>query len=170
MRTFDDYRFLVGDGNIIVNLGCGKTNPHHFYGIDIQDAPGVDLVADLSNGIPIPDKSTDIVMARDFLEHIPMGSPGIKIMEEIYRVLKVGGHFHFEVPSTDGNNMGAFQDPTHVSFWNQMKFNYFIADEYGKGFRSLYNINCHFKPVSIETYYNEWNVTYVRGVLERFKD
>lgn len=168
--SFEQYKSSLNGSPAIINLGCGRTNPPHYFGIDIQEFPGVNLVCDLTNGIPLPDKCADAVLAKDFLEHIPMGKPGIQIMEEIYRVMGVGAQFHFEVPSTDGNNMGAFQDPTHVSFWNQMKFNYFMADEYGKGFRSLYNINCHFKPVSIETYYNEWNVTYVRGVLERFKD
>lgn len=170
MRTFDQYVSDRKGDDIYVNLGCGRSNRPEFYGIDIQDIPGVDMVADLSNGIPLPDKSVDVAFANDFLEHIPMGTPGIKIMEEIHRVLKLGGIFRFEVPSTDGNNIGAFQDPTHVSFWNQTKFNYFMADEYGKGFRSLYNIKSHFRPIKIETYYNEWNVTYVRGVLEKFKD
>jgi SAM-dependent methyltransferase len=152
----------------ILNLGCGRSNQPDSFGVDIQELPGVDLVADLNNGIPLPSNSFDVVKAHDFLEHIDMKNR-VKIMEEIYRVLKPGGIFNFIVPSTDGNNRGAFADPTHVSFWNEVSFWYYLDDVYGKGFRSLYNIRCWFIPKHLETYYNEWNVTYVRGNLEKQK-
>lgn len=167
-RPLEEY--LAGrEGKAVINLGCGRANPPECFGVDILEFPGVDLVADLSTGIPVPDSTFDVALAMDFLEHIPQGMPNIRIMEEIHRILKPGGQLHFDVPSTDGNNMGAFQDPTHVSFWNQKKFQYFMADEFGEGFRSLYGIKCWFKPLRLETYYNPWNVTYVRGVLEKQK-
>ena len=147
-----------------LNLGCGRNNPPDFYGLDIMELDGVDLVADVNNGIPLPDNTFNYVYARDFLEHIDAKN-NIKLMEEIYRILKPGGKLEFIVPSTDGNNTAAFQDPTHFSFWNEMKFNYFLKDEHGKGFRSLYNIKCWFVPERIETYWNEWNITYVKGIL-----
>ncbi len=37
-------------------------------------------------------------------------------MNEIWRICKPGATLDILVPSTDGR--GAFQDPTHVSFWN----------------------------------------------------
>jgi predicted SAM-dependent methyltransferase len=141
-------------------------NQPETFGIDIQDLPGVDLVADLNEKFPIPDNTFDFAIAKDFLEHIDQ-KKCIQMMEEIYRILKPGGHLIFDVPSTDGNNMGAFQDPTHVSFWNQNKFWYFLDEKYGKGFRTLYNIRCWFIPRELQTYYNEWNITYVRGILEK---
>lgn len=164
MRTLDEYSNEYQYK--VLNLGCGKSNPKEFYGIDIQDLPGVDMVANLNFGIQLSDNTFDLVLAKDFLEHIDMNKR-IRIMEEIYRVLKPGGKLTFEVPSTDGNNRGAFADPTHVSFWNEISFWYYLDDKYGKGFRSLYDIKCWFIPRHLETYYNEWNVTYVRGVLEK---
>lgn len=148
----------------ILNLGCGKKNPEESFGVDILNFKCVDLVHDLNKGIPLPDNTFKLVIGFDFLEHLKPES-SIKIMEEIYRVTKPGGQFRFKVPSTDGNNMGAFQDPTHFSFWNEKKFWYFMDDEFGSGFRSIYNIKCRFKPMRIETYYNEHNVTYVRGIM-----
>lgn len=162
MRELKDYLALKVPH--VANLGCGGTNPPEMYGIDIQDMPGVDLVADLNQGIPLPDNSFDAVLAIDFLEHIDQ-KKCIQLMEEIYRILKPGGRLIFEVPSTDGNNMGAFQDPTHNSWWCEKKFWYFLDDEYGKAFRSLYNIRSWFIPKRLETFFNEWNVTYVRGEL-----
>jgi predicted SAM-dependent methyltransferase len=164
MRALTDY--LASAKVSVCNLGCGRSNPPECFGVDIQELPGVDLVADLNAGIPLPDNTFDMVVCQDFLEHIDMKNR-IKIMEEIYRVLKPGGRLKFEVPSTDGNNKGAFADPTHLSFWCQTSFWYYLDDQYGKGFRSLYNIRCWFIPRHLETYDNEWNVTYVRGILEK---
>ena len=151
----------------VLNLGCGKTCGIDEYGIDITDAVGVDVVADLNTGMKfIPDNTFDTVKAIDFLEHIDQKNC-IMIMEEIYRVLKPGGTMETIVPSTDGNNVGAFQDPTHVSFWNKTKFWYFLDNKYGNNFRSLYNIKCWFIPVRLMTYYNEYDVTYVQAVLRK---
>jgi len=158
--------YLEQNKQAILNVGCGKTCPVEHYGVDITDSAGVDLVADLNDGIPLPDNTFDMVVAQDFLEHIEPKN-NIKIMEEIYRVLKPGGELHTIVPSTDGNNTGAFQDPTHISFWNQTKFNYFLDGQYGKNFRSLYNIQCWFEPRVLETFWNEYNITYVKAVLKK---
>lgn len=151
----------------VLNLGCGKTKPPEHYGIDIEEYVGVDKVWDLTKGIPVLEGLFDIVIAQDFLEHIPQGEATVKIMEEIYRVLKPGGSLHTIVPSTDGNNIGAFQDPYHVSFWNKTKFYYFLDDKFGNGFRSLYNTKCWFKPELLETFYNQYDVTYVRATLKK---
>jgi SAM-dependent methyltransferase len=48
---------------------------------------------------------------------------GLQTMKEIHRCLRHGGWAIIEVPSTDGR--GAFQDPTHVSFWNSNSFWYY---------------------------------------------
>ncbi|MFM6367255.1 MAG: class I SAM-dependent methyltransferase, partial [Dolichospermum sp.] len=41
-------------------------------------------------------------------------------------ILKPGGIVDISVPSTDGR--GAFQDPTHVSFWNINSFLYYCNE------------------------------------------
>ena len=160
--------YLFQHKNAILNIGCGKTNSSEFFGIDIVDGDNVDLVADIEQRLPFEDNTFDIVFARDILEHV-VPQKNIFVMEEIYRVLKPKGLLEFLVPSTDGNNMAAFQDPTHYSFWNQMKFMYFCSDEVQGSFRNLYDINCHFFPNRLETFFNEWNVTYVRGILSKGK-
>lgn len=165
IRTWEEY----ANSNIAktLNLGCGRTTPQEWWNVDCIDFPGVDQVCDLENGIEAFDNTFDVVIAHDFLEHIHAGSPSIKIMEEIYRVLKPKGVVEIDVPSVEGNNIGAFQDPTHVSFWNRMKFNYFLDDKYGNNFRSLYNIKCWFYPIKIELYDNQWNVSYIKAVLSK---
>lgn len=164
--TLQEYLEKTPVGQRVLNLGCGRRNPPECFGIDILPFQGVDLVADINLGIPLPDTTFDLIVANDFLEHLDPKNK-ISVMENIYRVLVPGGFFQFEVPSTDGNNRGAFSDPTHISFYNEISFWYFLDDPYGKGFRSLYNIQTWFVPRKLETYYNEWNVTYVRGALQK---
>jgi hypothetical protein len=48
-------------------------------------------------------------------------------MKEIYRCLAPNGWALIEVPSTDGR--GAFQDPTHVTFWNSNSFWYYTKKQ-----------------------------------------
>ncbi len=51
-------------------------------------------------------------------------------MNEAYRVLAPGGFLFISVPSTDGR--GAFQDPTHVSFWNENSFWYYTRASHSR--------------------------------------
>jgi SAM-dependent methyltransferase len=53
-----------------VELGCGETKTPGFVGIDRFALPGVDIVADLDEPLPLPDDSADLVYASHSLEHI----------------------------------------------------------------------------------------------------
>jgi SAM-dependent methyltransferase len=108
----------------ILNLCCGPNKPKEHYGIDILKFPCVDRVWDLNEGIPLEDDSCECVIANDALEHI---RDARMIMCEIWRVLKDCGWLYVKIPSTDGR--GAFQDMTHVSFWNENSFRYWINNQ-----------------------------------------
>ena len=162
-RNFLDY--IHNNVKLKLNLGCGKKNTPDYWGIDIQDLPGVDEVYNVETGIPKNDETFDEVLAHDFLEHTH-AEKNIFVMEEIYRVLKPGGELVAVVPSTDAGGHGAFQDPTHISFWNETKFRYFMHDKYG-GMGGLYGIKCYFQPSRVFTYFNEWRVPYVHAVLKK---
>ena len=166
-RTLSEY--LKDTPRAVLNLGCGQTNIVEFFGMDIVDADGVDMVANAEDKFPIKNDTFSVVYARDILEHI-IPQKNIHVMEEIYRILKPGGYLEFLVPSTDGNNTAAFQDPTHYSFWNEMKFRYFYNDKADGSFRHVHDVNCHFLPTKIETFFNEWNLTYVKGILQKPED
>ncbi len=101
-----------------VDIG-GGLNPYESYEtVDIRKT--ADYVADLNKGIPLPDNSVYVLNAHHILEHL---KDPIKSMREIHRVLCHGGWAFIEVPSTEGK--GAFQDPTHVTFWNDNSFLYY---------------------------------------------
>jgi hypothetical protein len=105
---------------ICVDLGCGIHKSEGFIGVDVFASDKVDVVADLNGHFPFPDNSVDLVKADNVIEHLP---DRIHTMNEIWRILKPTGTVHISVPSTDGR--GAFQDPTHVSFWNINSFMYY---------------------------------------------
>ena len=109
-------RFAEINGLKKVDLCSGGNKPEGYTGIDKHSG---DIMHDLENGIPLPDNSCGVVRAHDALEHIKNQQ---LLMREIHRVLVPGGLLLSKTPSTDGR--GAFQDPTHVSFWNQNSFWY----------------------------------------------
>lgn len=75
---------------------------------------------DLNSVWPWPDSSVGLFRAQDALEHL---RDPVHTMNEAYRCLAPGGFFLTSTPSTDGR--GAFCDPTHVSFWNELSFRYY---------------------------------------------
>jgi glycosyltransferase involved in cell wall biosynthesis len=134
-------------GLMCVDLG-GGLNPYPGYTtVDLRDT--ADYVCDLNDGIPLPDNSVFVLNASHIIEHL---HDKTKIMSEIHRVLAHGGWAFIEVPSTDGR--GAFQDPTHVSYWNENSFLYY-TDAYMANF--IDNKDIRFMEFRRDTCFpNEW--------------
>lgn len=129
---------------ILLDLGCGRRKREGCIGFDCQALEGVDVVGDANEKLPFPDNYADHIYAYDFLEHIN-NDKRIHIMTEIWRVLKPNGILESFTPSTDGR--GAYQDPTHFSFWNENSFHYYTIDIY----RELYNIVPKFEVIQLYT-------------------
>ena len=126
-----------------------------------------DYICDLNDGIPLPDNSVGVLNASHIIEHL---YDKTKIMSEIHRVLAHGGWAFIEVPSTDGR--GAFQDPTHVSYWNENSFLYYTEKSVARYIR---NDSIRFSKYRCETYFpNEWmqsiNASVVSAWLVAIKD
>lgn len=85
-----------------VNLGSGDTPIPGFLNVDaLPDAPGVDLVADISKPpLPIEDGSADIVYASHVLEHFPHGET-LGLLRDWRRVLRPGGRLLVAVPDLE---------------------------------------------------------------------
>jgi hypothetical protein len=105
-----------------LHLGCGKKILEGYVNMDIVEAPGVDVVADISQGLPFPDNAFEEILAIDFVEHIAQPRV-ISTMNDIWRVMAPGGILKIHTPQAPG--ITAFQDPTHVSFWNEESFTYY---------------------------------------------
>ncbi|WP_377475544.1 MAG: FkbM family methyltransferase [Microcoleus anatoxicus] len=144
-----------------VDIGCGDRKPDNFVGVDVCPGLGVDIVADLNQRFPFPDNSVDELRAYDTIEHLV---DRIHTMNEIWRICKDGAKVDILVPSTDGR--GAFQDPTHVSFWNINSFLYYCIDfpNYIDLCRK-YGFKGAFKAVRLEHEESPQNVIHVKAEL-----
>ena len=125
-----------------LNLGGGKQKKEGYINIDIVTLPSVDIVHDLNNGIPFEDDTVDEVYSQHFLEHLP---DTVKIMEEIYRVCKKDALVRIKVPYF--KSIGAFKDPTHVSFFTERTFEYFDPTKIGE--LPEYNIKANFRTLKL---------------------
>lgn len=149
-----------------LDLGGGINSPVGWTSVDVHSAM---VNADLNQRWPWEDSSVGVLRAQDFVEHV---KDQIHVMNEAYRVLAHGGLFIIEVPSTDGR--GAFQDPSHISFWNRNSFFYYTTSATQKYIKHL-GINCRFQQVRILDYYpSEWHklhhILYTKSHLAAIKD
>ncbi|NBP70647.1 MAG: glycosyltransferase [Cytophagia bacterium] len=143
---------------------CGGHNPPKGYiSIDLEKS---DIVHNLDVAPwPVPDNSVGIVRASDALEHL---KDKVQTMKEIHRILAPGGMLLSHTPSTDGR--GAFQDPTHVAFWNSNSFWY-----YTKAQTAAYiNKPVRFQLTRIKNWFpSDWHklheITYVTAHLTALK-
>lgn len=125
-----------------INLGCSDRHSPGYVNVD--RVPPADVIMDLAQPWLWPDNYVDEIIAHDILEHLPSK---IHTMNEAWRVLRPGGRFDIEVPTTDGR--GAFQDPTHVSFWSANDMRYYTAgDPHRERFGVAYGVRARFKVIS----------------------
>ena len=147
-----------------LNLGCGYRHIDGFVNIDIRPECKPDLLCDLSINLPYDDGTIEVVRAFDFLEHIEIGKT-VSMVEEIWRVLKPGGILAHMTPSTDGR--GAFQDPTHRSFWNINSWIYYTDPAH----RELIGTVANFKIIEQRDVMtnHELKIVHTFGTLEAVK-
>lgn len=112
-----------------LNIGCGSLLIEGCENVDCRDLPGVRKVDLNTRPWPWGEGTVDQVIAMDVLEHLyPLGKAEgqmniVAVLSEIHRVLKPGGELLARIPSSESR--GAFQDPTHVTYWNLNTWWYF---------------------------------------------
>jgi len=144
-----------------IDLCGGFDKPFGYESIDLANA---DIIANLNERWPFEDGSIGVFRAHDALEHL---KDPIHAMKEAYRCLAPNGWFLTQTPSTDGR--GAFQDPTHVSFWNSNSFWYYCRAEQAK----YIGTPVKFQLNRIKNFYpSEWHrfhqIMYVKADLLKF--
>jgi SAM-dependent methyltransferase len=152
-------------GLLLVDL-CGAIGcPPGYTPIDHDPIVKRDggICCNLDGRWDLGDQSVGLLRAYDAIEHLR--SP-LHTMSEAYRVLAPGGVMMISVPSSNG--VGAFCDPTHVSFWNKLSFRYYA----NPGFARYVKFNGSFQVAKlIEWFPSEWhravNMPYVEAHLIR---
>jgi len=128
----------------LIDLG-GRFNRWPEYKVVDLHEPA-DIICNLNKKWPLRDNSVGVLKAYHIFEHL---KDPIHSMNEAYRVLAPGGWLFIEVPSTEGR--GAYQDPTHKSFWNENSFWYYTDRNFARFVRP--EQKCRFQKSRIITYY-----------------
>jgi hypothetical protein len=125
-----------------LDLGCGRRVKEGFEGVDLYSKEATHQVDLFKFPWPWADECVGTLYSSHFLEHVPARDVEERdirtkshidqfldqdflfaIMDECWRILAPGAVFTIVVPNARSD--GAFQDPTHRRFWNQMTFAYF---------------------------------------------
>lgn len=88
---------------VLIDIGAGRASFRSItkgrfaaaIGVDFYPYECVDVIADLTQFLPLIDQSGDIAVATNVLEHLP--KPRI-LLRECYRILKPGGYIIGTVP------------------------------------------------------------------------
>jgi SAM-dependent methyltransferase len=80
---------VPGQGDALLNLGCGADSHPAFVNIDLIARPGV-IGHDLRQGVPFPDATFDLVYHSTMLSTM-RAADALTFMRECRRVLKPGG-------------------------------------------------------------------------------
>lgn len=128
-----------------LNLGCGIYKRDGYFGIDILDECGADLVHDLNTGIPFDNDSVDEIYSSHFLEHC---ANVYFMLDEIYRVCKNGSKVYIRVPCY------ALGSPDHIHCF------------YPDWFERNINPSCYVKTIGHLT--KKFNILYKK--LNKIRD
>ena len=165
VRLFNENAYMLAErdahlrGLLKVDLGGGLFPRKGYLTVDQE---GADITCDLNEGIPLDDNSVGVLNASHLIEHL---RDPVKTMREIHRVLAHGGWAMIEVPSTDGR--GAWQDPTHVSFWNEHSFWYYTDRNKAQFIR---NTDIRFQTYRLDTWEMQPHIPCVTAWLVAIKN
>lgn len=127
-----------------LNLGAGDRSFPNYLSVDL--APPADFIVDLNGAWPWKDSSVEGVKAYQIMEHL---ADSIHAMNELWRVCRAGAKIEIEVPSAT-HGAGAFQDPTHKSFWTLNSFQYFEEGSAAqRRFAASYGIKARFRILDL---------------------
>lgn len=135
------FRQLKGEKGIGLDVGCGLGSVFEFTDLNvIAIDPLMDEYRRIANlkdsnviyqnmdgeDIDFPDNYFDFVFCVNVIDHTPNQK---RMASEIYRVLKPGGNFYFQV------NFDDILSSAHYNLWNNDMVNIILCD-----FELLYNI------------------------------
>ena len=110
-----------------LDVGCGTSKRTGFVGMDVLDHPAVDIRHDLRVfPWPIQDDSVTELWMDNVIEHLP---DTVRTFEEIHRIVRADGRATILYPWY--RSYGAFGDPTHVHFFNDLLVEYFLEESFG---------------------------------------
>lgn len=83
-----------------LHWGCGTVTPFGWVNSDRAAAPGVDVVADIRQGLPLASESFDYIVSIHALPEIPYCDQD-RTLVELRRLLRPGGVLRLGLPDLD---------------------------------------------------------------------
>jgi SAM-dependent methyltransferase len=109
-----------------LNFGCGKVIKKGWINVDIQKYPDIDKSFDFEKfPYPFENDTFDYVLADNVFEHLNNLN---LVLRELHRICKDGAKIRIIVPYY--NCKGAYNDVTHVHFFNETTFYNLINPSY----------------------------------------
>ena len=133
----------------VLDVGCGPNKTSGAIGLDHHPGSQADVLADFGEtAFPFADNSFDHVICSHVIEHMrhPVG-----LMEEIWRVLKVGGTVEIKTPHY--THWTSWGDPTHYHHFGSHALRHF-TEQSTVYYRCRYslvsmNLRCHTLPARL---------------------
>jgi predicted SAM-dependent methyltransferase len=85
-------------GPLRLHVGCGTARLEGWVNIDFQPLPGVDVVADVTQGLRF--SGAEAIFAEHFLEHLRVDA-AVDFLVEAHRSLAPGGTVRLSTPNLD---------------------------------------------------------------------
>lgn len=155
---------LSADAPVVIELGCGANKRHaDALGIDALDYPGVDIVGDIYEVLAqFPPGSVDRVYSYHFIEHVENVS---RLLEELSRVVKVGGELEFVAPHF--SNPHFYSDPTHRNFFGLYTFSYFSTGAPLRRQVPTYQAQLRFRLEQVDLRFKSFPPFYIRHAVKK---
>ena len=83
-----------------LNWGCGASGVPGWVNSDRKEGPGIDVSADIEDGLPFESESFDYAVAIHALPEVPYDDL-VPVLEELRRVLKRGGVLRVALPDLE---------------------------------------------------------------------
>jgi SAM-dependent methyltransferase len=153
-------RYHMKKGMRFLDNGCGRGEFLHAFGYIGMEVHGTDVssyckdakIVDLNkDSLPYPDNYFDVVFSKSVIEHI---SNTEHYINEMKRVLKVGGVLLLLVPDWETQYLIFYQDPTHIHPYTRQSVDRLLR-------------MCEFDNVNTEKFVqlpSVWHNGFMRGV------
>jgi SAM-dependent methyltransferase len=90
-----------------LNWGCGASGVPGWVNSDRKEGPGIDVSADIGDGLPFESESFDYAVAIHALPEVPYDDL-VPVLEELRRILKRGGVLRVALPDLE-KGVAAYQ-------------------------------------------------------------
>ena len=123
-----------------LHWGCGDVRPAGWINSDAQEGPGIDITADILEGLPIEDDSIDYISSQHALQELFIQDV-LNALFELHRVLKPGGVLRLCLPDLD-KSIAAYQsgrrDYFIVQDWDTISGNFITQILWYNGNNTLF--------------------------------